>query len=276
MFFKSKQKSFKTTKKQHRSLLIKELFNKRYLAFLIFIFCVCILVTIAAAYFKVTGSRTVSPLGKHIVFLLDLSDGFTNGQYDYFKNEFDYQNRLLQEGDWLSIYLIKEDPGRNGQGTGVQIFSRKRLPDGSNADITTHAPKILKNRFYQEFENPLNDALGRIKPERTAATSPILETLLTLARDREFVSTDSRRVMIFSNLMQNSESLNLFRENADFEELKKRSLWVLEVDKLFQNTDINVYLIPDDKNSVRQQDIITKFWTKYFSFSGGNLKMRLL
>lgn len=112
----SKYKTFRTSKKTFKnrsSFRTKERkgLSKRTLTGLLIVFGVGIVVAVAAAYFAVQEDPIPIP-ERHVVCIIDLTDGLTAEQYQAFQDEFEYSQNLIKKGDRLSIYQVVEKQHR--------------------------------------------------------------------------------------------------------------------------------------------------------------------
>lgn len=241
--------------------------QKYLLSVLLFSLCAGILVAVAAVYLKVRDD-TVPLTGRHVVFLIDLTDGLTDEQYNSVRQELEYRKNSLRVGDWFSIYTIEGTNNQKGPGKALKLFSNWRLPDGSQTDFVTKNPNLLKKRFNEQFDKPLQKAQENINPENTADTSPILETIMGVAKSNEFARATQREVIIFSNLLQKSEAVNQYVSLEDFSVLRDQSLRVLDVQGMLSKSDVTAFLIPYKKNHHLQNKKHDRFWNEYFAHTG--------
>ena len=80
------------------------------------------------------------------------------------------------------------------------------MPQKDGNDLYEHRKSIKK--FYDErFAKPLAEALKR--PATTSKTSPVAEVLTDLSAS-DVMQSSSTRLMVFSDMMQNSDNVSLY------------------------------------------------------------------
>ena len=239
---------------------------------MLLICCACVLAAGAGTIIAVRNGRVLDDdfctkgcaPSTHISMVIDLTDTMSDEQYRSFLEELTYQRNHLEVGDRLSLYAIR-GKGFNKVVRTEVLFSKCRPRDGSRADMKTENPRKLKKQFEEEFIRPLDRAVDSIDTKRYAEKSPILETLRTIAFDPSFTKAQNRKLILFSNLLENSEQVCHYKPGwENFERLQNRSLRVLDVEKLFNGVEVTVFLIPDDKQTGK----LEKWWEEYFKYTG--------
>ncbi len=195
--------------------------------------------------------------------ILDLTDPWSDSQKRAFDREFSMIFRELKVGEHISVYAIAKT-GQEEEAQCIQLFSKCRPKDETQADPNVESPKQVGARYRKEFEQPLKEAVAGIDTGQKAVTSPILETLLTAAMDPYFSDALDRRIFIFSDMLENSDHVNHYGKNLPaFSSFSGRSLRVLDVAGKLQEAQVTVFVIPD----TRQNDNHSKWWSDYFSLA---------
>ncbi len=246
--------------------------NKTVLATLLLGLSFCVVIAAAICMIWVNDSPALDddlcPNGiapaAHITLILDLTDGLSEDQSQAYLEELALQQSLLQTGDRLSLYAIQADaPDQDARL--VELFSRCRPRDGSQADFNFENPLMIKKRFKEQFVDPLKKAVAGIDPKITARSSPILSVLHKLAQTPGFTLAQRRELILFSNLMENSAQFSHYRSGCrNFQQVLNRSLRTLDVKDLLTGVDVTVFLI---QNGQRMRGL-ADWWRQYFTYAG--------
>ena len=170
----------------------------------------------------------------------------------------------VQQGELVSIFYITND----AQKALRPVFSACK-PQASGNIIYEDERRIEKN-FEQSFIEPLNAALA----EQPAGSeiSPIGEVLTDfLASD--YLDGSSNRLAVFSDLMQNSDSLSLYGcsdSSAAIATYSNNRAGAITRPKL-KNTDVTLHVIPRqelDASTVKCRDA---FWMWFFGDNQGEI-----
>lgn len=107
------------------------------------------------------------------------------------------------------------------------VFDRcvPRNPETANQLTTT--PSFLKDQ-WNEFKGGVENAVKVLLEREIAPTSPILETLIAAAREPVFESVGERRIVLISDLYQNSKIISFYAQiPAGWKELRR----IVAIDK---------------------------------------------
>lgn len=120
----------------------------------------------------------------------------------------------LVQFERLSIFILDE----TGTYSPTPVFDMCSPGRGDQANAMYQNPRRIQKKFEQKFETPLNDILGDLLRPGTAPQSPILEATQDLLDS----SNTEERLIIVSDMMQNSEALSFYTHpfslDANFQE----------------------------------------------------------
>lgn len=238
--------------------------SKRLLTGLLFGFIVLVGFATGWAFISMHKGDNPNPAA-HVVMVLDLTDGLSDEQYRALLDEFKHLCNGLKVGERFSLYAIMQD-GRAST-RAVKLFSKRRPQDGSQADIKTSNPERLKQRFRKEFQDPLQRALEGLDYTQEAEATPILETLRTVARTPDFAGAKTRKLVLFSNLLENSNWISHYGKYESIAGLRERSLRVLDVQGILSGAKVIAFQI-SEKNSDLQNAAHSQWWRDYFEYAG--------
>lgn len=192
--------------------------------------------------------------------ILDLTDGLRDYQVKAFKEEMAYCVKDMLANDKLLLYIIKQSPG-DKYAQIVKLFSKCKPDDGSDASSITDNKRLLKERYNVKFVDALQKVINGIDFGQMSDDSPILGTLYKTSKDPSFFEADNKKIIIFSNMMENSQLISHYAiKQFDFEQTSKLLPRVLDVGNSLRNTNVTVFLIPNKYNYSAHM----KWWGEYF------------
>jgi hypothetical protein len=200
----------------------------------------------------------------HIVLLVDATDPFTFAQQKAF---FQLIERMAEpgstnQGTLLTVFVFGEDIKASAE----PMFERCNPGAGEGKSEVTHTLKLWQKRFDSEFREPLLRAAPAMAPKEPAARSPILQMLQIVALNFEKRETrGERRLIVVSDLIQNTSELSLYRELPDYEQYRQRT----EARRLrarLPEVRVETYLLLNTPQLQNRKFL--KFWEDYFSDMG--------
>ena len=211
--------------------------------------------------------------------LIDLSDPLTPSQEQRLINELNHitetsdtrKNSYLNKHAKLTTYFT------NGTETPDNIFSF--CNPGSDSQLSNfdkmNENQILYLRKWNKFSSETIEKIKiNIKSERSANTSPIIESLAYI-REKEFSPPDilltdknSNKILIVSDLIQNSELYNQYKEDIETKLVfNKKPI-------SFHGIDIYIFFITSEKYKNIQTTKFKNWWLQYFNegISGASMQ----
>lgn len=123
----------------------------------------------------------------------------------------------LADYSMIDLYKISQDGNHI-----TPLYRHCRPPTGKNADKLTQNARLLTARF-EEFQMILKDTLLSLLDQKPANQSPIIESLQSVAIEMAAVDSESRRIIVVSDLIQHSSRLSFYRSRPsikDYEEIQ--------------------------------------------------------
>jgi hypothetical protein len=173
-----------------------------------------------------------------------------------------YVSDSAQENELIAIYEVSE-----GARTALTPVFTSCVPKKDGNDLYEHRASIRK--FYDgRFAKPLADAL--IRPAQTSTTSPIAEVLTDLSAS-DVMQSSSTRLMVFSDMMQNSSNSSLYgcRDGQAAIAAYRRSRSGSVERPEFRNTSVDLHLIPREGLDPAAVQCRARFWTWFFGDNEG-------
>lgn len=197
-----------------------------------------------------------------MVALLDLTDPLTRSQANQLQTWLGDEIAASPWGTMLSVGVVSEDPSDWGA-----RFAKCKPQTAEDANPLIQNPSILGETYNDEFLVPLRETLDEMMQSETQDTSPIMESLQALVSETpSFTSTRPKRLVIVSDMLQNSNVLSFYREEGwgYFTETRAH-------ERLAGNlADVEVTLlrIPRTSANIGDPRKVDTFWARYFDSQG--------
>jgi uncharacterized protein YneF (UPF0154 family) len=213
------------------------------------------------------------PTGPRAVYLVifDQSDPATPQQAQRIRQTMQHLKATAQTGDRFDIYSFEGDAKNVLEPRLVMC----RPPDKANEWIENVKRAQLR---YEDFGNKLDQMVNELLKVGEQKNSPIIESLraatITSLGSPLLRPETSVRVILFSDMIQNTADHSHYRAKPDFEDLSKSSLWPrLRPNLAGVETEIHYLLRPEAKNR-SGQSIQSRghqlFWEHLVIASGGH------
>lgn len=199
------------------------------------------------------------------VVLLDLTDPLSATQASRLSTILDEQIEASSDDTMMSFGIVSDDEAEWGA-----RFARCKPPTGAEANELYENPRLIAQRYREEFEDPLQETLSQMIRTSKADRSPIMEALQALIADTpDFTSTSGqRKIVIVSDMLQNSAALSAYRsEGWDHFETTGGSR---RLARNLQGVDIQIIRIPRQTNP-NLNELSEDFWVRYFDRQGSKL-----
>lgn len=177
-------------------------------------------------------------------------------------------------GTRISLFDIDS---KRMRGLSDVIFSRCKTRDGSHASEYTENPELIRRRHVRDFEKPFLAAVNKSLVGTNQQRSPILEALVDITSVEAFQTptpaSSPLKLVLFSDLLQNTENITHYKGVQDFESAIKRP----EVNRLIPSlANINIelyYLLRTGKELKLQTNKHVQFWLDYLEATQANVKL---
>ena len=107
-----------------------------------------------------------------------------------------------------------------GDEVGDPLLSVCHPGDPDTASEWTENPRLIRRRLEERFERPLEGLFAELLGREEAATSPLMESVQSVAVSvlARYEYTDiPKRLILVSDLMQNTDHLSFFRQAVDYD-----------------------------------------------------------
>lgn len=200
-----------------------------------------------------TGCRLAGESDSIVIFI-DKTDSYPVGVVE--KIDEIVTKIILQSnrGAEITLYTIDDE----------DIYGRAPIFQGCNPGTREkHNPLIsnqkkMQENFEDSFRNPFRSLLEEILVESEHEKSPIFEDLISL---QGFDGGSDRRVVVFSDMMQNSNLASIYSQKGkEF----MQSLLSYDLSSL-DEVEIDFYIIPRKKLKNKQLDMINTYIPAVFN-----------
>jgi len=196
--------------------------------------------------------------------LIDATDSLSASQVKTIREEINALRNRLALNEWVGIFVLDED---NLMLPTAEV-ALCNPGDESTANPLFENPVQIQRRFEQEFRRPIEQAVERLADLPPKPTSPILEMIRAVALNRDFDSTQGRRLIVISDMLQNTADYSHYRESANFGQWQgtRQAQEFLQLSLLGVEVEI-LYLKRTEVRSLQTHGHVA-FWEGYFDAVG--------
>lgn len=212
------------------------------------------------------------PASGHVAFLIDLTDPLDPAQTQQIVNRIRHERDHLRTGKRLTIFVLHP---QTGDQVPLQIlFSAIKPSDGTDTSRISGNPEMVAARYRQDFIEPSEAALGKLRePWQATPESPLIEALHWLALDAPGfdAGTEDRSLILVSDLLQNSKFSSRFKQGTPFATMAKTNSAYLSPNAL---AGVRIEIIQTvNRHQKRQTRGVRTFWEEYFTYAGTSISL---
>lgn len=207
------------------------------------------------------------PVG-HVVLLVDKTDPLTFIQREAFDTFLkNFVDKTVQPGYLVSIFAL----GENYQDTAKPIFEMCNPGTGEDKSKWTNNRKKLHAQYENRFYRPMLQLATQLQTLTPGKASPIFEMLQlvsTNAFDKHPDIEGDRRLVIVSDMMQNTNEYSMYSAVPDYAAFSKTT-YARQTHVRLSGIKIEIQYLINAQNIPYKDHIV--FWEKYFQSAGGRL-----
>lgn len=201
----------------------------------------------------------------HTVVLVDQTDALSPRQIDYARSLILLEYQRLPVGGRLTVRPIDADPEST-----VRDFSRCRVRRGEEVAGVATNPDLIEAEFRRSVGDALNTYLEDLETQAEAESSPIAETVETVAESRDFgPNVEARRLVLLSDMAQNSPALDQYAAPGDYPVEPARAL----LPRNFRGVDVRVHYLRRPSLARLQGPAHERFWRSWFTAAGAQVQL---
>ncbi len=201
--------------------------------------------------------------------LLDRTDSFSTQTKDDLKVQIKNLLDTVKENHEISLFTVESTHEKSLE----PIIKVCNPGDPEDVDPLIQSQAIVSRNWQRKFRQPMEEVLQSLLDEKEAPSSPIMESIqsvsLTHFQDTERRSVP-RRLIVISDLMQNSDVCSFYRGSPDFSRFRQtHESRGLNPD--LRGVDIELWLIQRRQRQQGDGGPLLKFFQSWFSQHGGQV-----
>ena len=199
-----------------------------------------------------------------LAVLLDLTDSLNPVQHKRLRGLLNKRIADAGQGTLIAVGAVRADASERDAD-----FARCKSATGEKANELYQNPRMIEERYRKEFLEPFEAIVSTMLNSPAADRSPIMESLQALLVSAPgFVDASySRRVIIVSDLIQNSEAFSFYRGDT-----WRRFVRSQDAERLagrLQGVEVEICRIPRPSAKVNKA-AVDDFWVNYLDRAGAS------
>ena len=244
---------------------------------------------LAGAVWLYAGSPSINPdtfcplNGKYsrTAVLVDATDSLNRKQIKEIKEHFKERlNQMRQKSKWYERMGLS----RSYEWAGIFVLSENNLTVPKpiialcqrTTSILTDNPERERRRYEKNFLAPMKSAIDKLADLPEQKESPIFEMIQAVALDSNFDSTKKRRLIIVSDMLQNTPEYSHYTGNMDYDKWRTTDYARDFLDStLLRDVDVQILYVKRHNEEVKslQTRRHPEFWRRYFEDVGAYLSL---
>jgi len=210
----------------------------------------------------VDNCRLDGVIPAHTIVVIDQSDRFEQNDADWVVELIRRETISLRSEGRLTIYSVVDNAERP-----IDMLFQRCTPGAPNALTGLYQNRQIREQAFQEqFKSSLDGGIREAIQNDRADSSPLFETFEQLLRRPDFApNIDNRRLIIVSDMIQNSPRYSFYRQPADWD-LFAEAVGYAGSER-FEGVNIIAHQANRDRGPGR--DELRAFWEEYFVAVGG-------
>ncbi|KCZ93935.1 hypothetical protein HJO_01130 [Hyphomonas johnsonii MHS-2] len=198
----------------------------------------------------------------HTVILLDQSDPFNPNDLDWVHEFVDNEARALPKYGRLTVMT----PNAADPFQPKVIFVKCSPGSIADANPITQNPKMIESAWQKTFYQPLIAEIEHALQDTRQPSSPLFEALYTISDRADFqASSENRRVVVVSDLMQHSDAFSFYKVGADYDAYLDSKLAGTKPN--MDHVQVVARIVPRQIYDLPIADV-KAFWRAYFTDAG--------
>jgi len=210
------------------------------------------------------------PSPKYVALIFDKSDVYNTVQQRFLKRFFTEFKSQLLAATKISIYVI--DEANNKDISPYLVVCAPRT--GEDANALYENPRLIRQRWQQQFEQPLDQVIEGFMQAGQSEFSPIMETLqvVSLSAFPVLEPTADKQIIIISDMLQHTPEWSHYRGQMDFSLLQKTSYYQ-RINTDLQNAEVKILHVRREGMEKIQNKRHAFFWADYIQSIAGRVTL---
>jgi len=254
--------------------------RKNLLGFLLIFSVFCAVLFLAFFRYELKSNQTLydpktlcpidTTIPKYIALVFDKSDIYNKVQQHFLRRYFGEFKKRLIPGTQVSLYVIDDNKDKQISPDFVVCAPRK----GDDANAFYENPRLIRQRWQSQFEQPLDNAIEGFMLPGTSDFSPIMEMLqiISLSAFPPADSTADKQIIMISDMLHHTPQWSHYRGQMNFRDLEK-SIYYQSINTDLQNAEVNILYVRRAGMEKLQNKRHAFFWADYIEAIGGRVTL---
>lgn len=235
----------------------------------------CLIICVVLVFIGLFGifaytKYSVNDITQYNVFLIDATDNLNPQQKGELLNKFEEYINNSPKNAWHEFYKV----GPTDKGLlEPRVKAKSDFSIEEQHNYLTAAPKRQKMMWIKNFVEPFKAGLNEAFHSPEAKNSPILESIqsaaITSLRKYDALKTQKRLILV-SNLMQNTESINFYKGIPEYRNIKSLDAFKTKLINL-EGVDFEIWLLNPRLPESQEQKLLI-LWNEIIYGQGARLK----
>jgi hypothetical protein len=219
---------------------------------------------------RITGCPKDGDYSAIFAVLLDTTDSFSPVQQEIIQKKLDEVAEELPRYGKFEVFVVRASSDQLIEPI-IQVCNPGR---GSDTNEWVGNPRLMEKRWHDKFIDPLDSSLkSALSASVSANQSPILEEIQQVSVHAFFETPtqSAKRLVVVSDMLQNSTVLNQYRQPESFEAFEQTSGFV-KVRPELRDVDVTILYVRRSSEFKRQGKRHIEFWQDFFDASGARIE----
>ncbi len=203
------------------------------------------------------------------VVIIDATDSFNAIQKNSIEIELNKVRSATKKHESIQIFNITDEVGS----LLIPTFNACNPGSGEGANFLYENEELINKLWNENFSNPLNMALEQATLKASYASSPILESIQSVAGASFGVVHENtpKKLVIVSDMLQNSEMINFYKGIPSFESVYQSNNLSSMSSLYLKGVDVTILMLNRPNRAELQNNTNVLFWERYFTSQGARL-----
>ncbi|MCK5354115.1 MAG: hypothetical protein KAJ63_03280, partial [Methyloprofundus sp.] len=205
----------------------------------------------------------------YVALVFDKTDTYNKIQQSFLRRFFSEFKAGLVPGTRISIYVIDGQKDKEIAADFVVCAPRT----GRDANAFYENPKRIQQRWQQQFEQPLDQAIEGFMQMAEAESSPIMEIFQPISLSAFPVGNSSRvdkQIILISDMLQHTPEWSHYRGQVDFSVLQKTAYYQ-RINTDLHNAKVSILYVRREGMEKLQNKRHAFFWADFIKSIGGQV-----
>ncbi|WP_031434259.1 hypothetical protein [Methylomarinum vadi] len=206
----------------------------------------------------------------YVAVVFDKTDAYNLVQQRFLKRYFAHFKAQLQAGTHIALYVI-DDREREVIAPDFEVCAPRSSED---ANAWYENPKLIRQRWLERFEQPLDRVIAGFMQPGNADYSPIMEILqvVSLSAFPPAAKSAKKKIVIVSDMLQHTPEWSHYRGQMDFAKLRDTP-YFQRIRTDLQGAEVEILYVRRDGAEKLQSKRHAYFWADFIDAIGGKVTL---